>query len=54
MATKASRIELGTTVPEVLADYKLEPGALVEFFYVAPQGPDVVAAVAASATHRGL
>jgi cell division protease FtsH len=47
------QIKLGTTVPKVLADYKLEPGALVEFFYVAPQGPAVVEAVAASAPTEG-
>ncbi len=47
------RIKLGTTVPDVLADYKLEAGALVEFYYVAPQGPSVVEAVAASAPTEG-
>jgi len=48
------RIKLGATVPDVLADYKLAAGALVEFFYVAPQGASVVAAVAASAPTEGF
>jgi cell division protease FtsH len=48
------RIKLGATVPDVLADYKLAAGALVEFFYVAPQGATVVAAVAASAPAEGF
>ncbi len=48
------RIKLGDTVPEVLVDYELEAGALVEFFYVAPQGPSVVEAVAASAPTEGF
>nr|WP_179398131.1 ATP-dependent zinc metalloprotease FtsH [Demequina lutea] len=47
------RIKLGTTVPATLVDYKLTAGALVEFYYVAPQGPSVAAAVAASAPTEG-
>ncbi len=39
------RITLGDKVPDALADYELEGGALIEFFYVAPQGDAVVAAV---------
>jgi len=47
------RILLGDTIPDSLADYELESGALVEFFYVEPQGPSVVAAVAASDPTEG-
>ena len=39
------KVTLGEEVPDALADYELEPGAQIEFFYVEPQGADVVAAV---------
>ncbi|HZL80431.1 MAG TPA: ATP-dependent zinc metalloprotease FtsH, partial [Demequina sp.] len=42
------RITLGDTVPDALSAYDLKGGALIEFFYVAPQGDDVVEAVKAS------
>ncbi|HZJ40529.1 MAG TPA: AAA family ATPase, partial [Demequina sp.] len=42
------RITLGDTVPDALSSYDLAAGALIEFFYVAPQGDDVVAAVNAA------
>lgn len=42
------RITLGDKVPAVLDEYELKPGAVIEFFYVEPQGPSVVQAVAES------
>jgi cell division protease FtsH len=42
------RITLGDTVPDALSPYDLKGGALIEFFYVAPQGDDVVEAVNAA------
>jgi cell division protease FtsH len=39
------RVTLGDKVPDVLADYDLKGGSLIEFFYVAPQGDAVVSAV---------
>ena len=47
------RITLSDTVPDALAGYELEGGALIEFFYVAPQGDDVVAAVEAANPELG-
>jgi len=42
------QIQLGDEVPEALADTDAKPNGMVSFYYVEPQGPDVVAAVAAS------
>ncbi|WP_291379917.1 ATP-dependent zinc metalloprotease FtsH [Demequina sp.] len=47
------QVTLGDTVPEVLAHYEIDGGALIEFFYVEPQGDEVVAAVKAANPELG-
>ena len=42
------KIQLGDTVPDVLADTDAKPNGLVQFYYVDPQGPAIAAAVAES------
>ncbi len=46
-------VQLGDTVPDVLADTDAEANGLVSFYYVAPQGPAIADAVAASQASDG-